>query len=79
MAPVDERAIPRDSQGHLITTGAGAVERRKMVKGKEVVIQRFISNFIPINEYLEALPGDQDFLPYVAQLGLILVEEGQTT
>ena len=50
-----------------------------MVKGKEVVIQRFISNFIPINEYLEALPGDQDFLPYVAQLGLILVEEGQTT
>ena len=49
-----------------------------MVNGKEVVMQRFISNFIPINEFLETLPGDQDFLPYVAQLGLILLEEGQT-
>eukprot|EP00439_Symbiodinium_sp_Y106_P019085 s7322_g2.t1 len=49
MAPVDEGAIPRDSQGHLITNGAGAVEKRKMVNGKEVVMQRFISNFIPIN------------------------------
>ena len=78
MAPVDEGAIPRDSQGHLITNGAGAVEKRKMVNGKEVVMQRFISNFIPINEFLETLPGDQDFLPYVAQLGLILLEEGQT-
>ena len=37
---------------------------------KEVVAQRFISN-------LEALPGDQDFLHYVAQLGLLLLEEGQ--
>ena len=33
MAPVDEGAIPRDSQGHLITNGAGAVEKRKMVNG----------------------------------------------
>ena len=78
MAPVDEGTIPRDSQGHLITNGAGAVEKRKMVNGKEVGIQRFISNFIPINKFLEALPDDQDFLPYVAQLGLILLEEGQT-
>ena len=78
MAPVDEGAIPRDSQGHLITNGAGAVEKRKMVNGKEVVMQRFIRTSSRINEFLEALPGDQDFLPYVAQLGLILLEEGQT-
>ncbi|CAE7205793.1 unnamed protein product [Symbiodinium sp. CCMP2592] len=63
MGPVDESAVPRDAQGHLITNGAGAVEKRKLVGGKEVAMQRFISNFVPINEYLEALPGDQDFLP----------------
>ncbi|OLP86109.1 hypothetical protein AK812_SmicGene32811 [Symbiodinium microadriaticum] len=45
-------------------------ERAKMGDVKEVVAQRFISN-------LEALPGDQDFLHYVAQLGLLLLEEGQ--
>ena len=45
---------------------------RSSKKG-HVVMQRFISNFIPINEFLEALP---DFLPYVGQLGLILLEEG---
>ncbi|CAE7461731.1 HYDIN [Symbiodinium sp. CCMP2592] len=70
--------VPRDAQGHLITNGAGAVEKRKLVGGKEVAMQRFISNFVPINEYLEALPGDQDFLPYVAQLGLLLLEDNQT-
>ena len=47
-----------------------------MANGREVVM--FISNFIPINEFLHPLPGDQDFLPYVAQLGLILLEEEQT-
>eukprot|EP00439_Symbiodinium_sp_Y106_P083304 s1083_g23.t1 len=71
-------AVPRDSQGHLITNGAGAVEKRKVINGREVIMQRFISNFVPINEYLEALPGDQVFLPYVAQLGLLLLEEGGT-
>ncbi|CAE7762207.1 unnamed protein product [Symbiodinium sp. CCMP2592] len=78
MGPVDESAVPRDAQGHLITNGAGAVEKRKLVGGKEVTMQRFISNFVPINEYLEALPGDQDFLPYVAQLGLLLLDDSQT-
>ncbi|CAE7246456.1 unnamed protein product [Symbiodinium sp. CCMP2592] len=78
MGPVDESAVPRDSQGHLITNGAGAVEKRKLVGGKEVAMQRFISNFVPINEFLEALPGDQDFLPYVAQLGLLLLDDSQT-
>ncbi|CAE7799530.1 unnamed protein product [Symbiodinium sp. CCMP2592] len=76
MGPVDESAVPRDAQGHLITNGAGAVEKRKLVGGKEVTMQRFI--FVPINEYLEALPGDQDFLPYVAQLGLLLLDDSQT-
>ena len=78
MAPVDESRIPRDAQGHLIVNGAGAVKKLKMKDGVECEVQRFISNFIPINDFLETLPGDQDHLPYVAQLGLLVLEESQT-
>ena len=34
-APLHESAIPRDPHGHRITNGAGAVEKRTMVDGKE--------------------------------------------
>ncbi|CAJ1394674.1 unnamed protein product [Effrenium voratum] len=35
--------------GHLIVNGAGAVKKLKMKDGVECEVQRFISNFIPIN------------------------------
>ena len=49
MKPVQDPEVPRDRQGHLITNGAGAVFKEKIVAGKSVAAQRFISILVPIN------------------------------
>ena len=72
MTSVDDEAIPRDDFGHLIMNAAGSVSKTKVKDGKEYEVQRFISNLIPINDFLLQLPGDQDQQPYVAQLSLII-------
>lgn len=40
-------------------------------------MQRFISNFIPINQYLAHLSGGDQFLPYLGQLTLMGLEEDE--
>ncbi|CAE7472001.1 unnamed protein product [Symbiodinium sp. CCMP2592] len=70
---VEDSVVPRDSQGHFVTNGAGAV--KKLKDGREV--QRFIANLIPANEFLLDLPGEQHLLPYVAQMSLFCLEEDQ--
>ena len=70
---VDDREIPRDKQGHLITNGAGAVVKMKE-GGRDVEAQRFISVLCPTNDAMRLLPGAQDKLPYIGQLTAILAE-----
>ena len=38
---------------------------------------RFICVFVPANAYLRSLRGDAHVLPYLGQLGLWLLEEGE--
>ncbi|CAE7940374.1 unnamed protein product, partial [Symbiodinium necroappetens] len=47
---VDDREVPRDKQGHLITNGAGAVVKMKKEGGRDVEAQRFISVLCPTND-----------------------------
>ncbi|CAE7177202.1 unnamed protein product [Symbiodinium necroappetens] len=71
---VDDREVPRDKQGHLITNGAGAVVKLKKEGGRDVEAQRFISVLCPTNDVMRLLPGAQDKLPYIGQLTAILAE-----
>ena len=65
---VDDADVPKDRSGHLVVNGAGGVTKVKVINGKEVTLQRFISVLIPTNEMMMELPGAQDTLPYVGQL-----------
>ena len=57
MRPVNDADVPRDRSGHLITNGAGAVFKEKMVDGKAIAAQRFISILCPINAVTTPLVG----------------------
>eukprot|EP00435_Cladocopium_sp_Y103_P054322 s280_g17.t1 len=78
MLPVDDSCVPRDRQGHLITNGAGAVHKEKLVDGKPVPCQRFISILCPINAVTVPLAGAQDSLPYIGQLTGLLLESDES-
>ena len=78
MKPVSDDLIPRDRNGHFITNGAGAVYKEKMVDGKKVEAQRFISILCPINAVTEPIPGSQDTLPYIGQLTGLMLEESES-
>ena len=73
--PVDDADVPRDRKGHLISNGAGAVSKTKVVNGVTQEAQRFISILCPLNDAMRLLPGAQDTLPYVGQLTAILAEQ----
>lgn len=78
MRPVDDARVPRDRNGHLIVNGAGAVHKEKMVDGRAVACQRFISILCPINSVTTPLAGSQDTLPYVGQLTGLMLEEDES-
>ena len=78
MKPVDDSLVPRDRQGHLITNGAGAVFKEKLVDGKTIPAQRFMSILCPINAVTTPLKGSQDTLPYIGQLTGIMLEEDES-
>eukprot|EP00438_Fugacium_kawagutii_P000030 Skav208216 [mRNA] locus=scaffold3686:21970:30201:- [translate_table: standard] len=78
MRPVDDSEVTRDREGHLITNGAGAVKKLKIVDGKPVSCQRFISVMCPINAVTQALEGSQDTLPYIGQLSGLMLEEDES-
>ena len=63
--PASDATIPRDSLNCLIVNGAGAVVKIKQTPEGEVELQRFISIFCPINDFLEKIPGDEATLPYI--------------
>ena len=78
MRPVDDSCVPRDRSGHLITNGAGAVYKEKMIDGRMVACQRFISILCPINAVTMPIVGSQETLPYIGQLTGIMLEEDES-
>ena len=77
MKPVNDADVPRDRSGHLITNGAGAVFKEKIVDGQPTAAQRFISILCPINAVTVPLTGAQDTLPYIGQITGIMLEEDE--
>eukprot|EP00435_Cladocopium_sp_Y103_P071488 s240_g37.t1 len=75
--PVRDELVPKDRQGHFITSGAGAVYKEKVIDGKTVAAQRFISIMVPINSVTVPLTGSQDTLPYSGQLSGIMLEQNE--
>eukprot|EP00435_Cladocopium_sp_Y103_P044009 s914_g12.t1 len=78
MKAVDDNCVPRDRSGHLITNGAGAVFKEKVIDGRIVPAQRFISILCPINSVTMPIIGDQETLPYIGQLSGIMLEENES-
>eukprot|EP00438_Fugacium_kawagutii_P020465 Skav206770 [mRNA] locus=scaffold167:518352:522925:+ [translate_table: standard] len=78
MRPVEDSAVPTDRSGHLITNGAGAVSKEKVIDGKVVQCQRFISIMCPVNAVTEPIAGSQDTLPYIGQMTGLLLEESES-
>eukprot|EP00435_Cladocopium_sp_Y103_P072435 s132_g40.t1 len=77
MCEVAEEDILRDGEGRLVLNGAGAVPKYKVINGQEVKLQRFISILVPSNSYQEHMPGDDRHLPYLGQLSMVELGEGQ--
>ena len=78
MAPMEDDQVFRDNAGRKVLNGAGGVKKLKKIGGEEKTMQRFISNFIPINQYLSHLSGGDQFLPYLGQLTLLGLEDDET-
>lgn len=74
MREVSEEDILRDQEGRMVLNGAGAVPKFKQVDGREVRLQRFISNLVPSNSYQDHMAGDDRHLPYLGQLAMLEVE-----
>ena len=77
MVPMEDDQVFRDSSGQKVLNGAGGVKKLKQIGGEEKTMQRFISNFIPINQYLAHLSGGDQFLPYLGQLTLMGLEDDE--
>ena len=77
MAVVPEDLVFRGVGGEPVYNGAGGVSKVKFKDGRRLELLRFISIFCPINEYLTRIEGDDDKLPYVGQVTLVLLEDGQ--
>eukprot|EP00435_Cladocopium_sp_Y103_P055857 s828_g18.t1 len=71
MVAVEEEEVFRDHNGEMVLNGAAAVKKLKRVGGEVKTLQRFISNFIPINSYQRHLQGGDRHLPYLGQLTLL--------
>ena len=67
----------RNQHGDLITNGAMGVDKLKEINGEKVNLFRFISILTPINAYMRKLKGDSWLLPQVAQLGGMVLKEGE--
>eukprot|EP00438_Fugacium_kawagutii_P012793 Skav211673 [mRNA] locus=scaffold216:126980:131499:+ [translate_table: standard] len=78
MKPVDDSEVPRDKSGHLVTNGAGGVVKEKMVNGRMMKCQRFISIMCPVNAITEPISGSQDTLPYIGQMTGLMLEESES-
>ena len=77
MKVVGDDCVPRDRSGHLITNGAGAVKKEKIIDGKVHDCQRFISILVPTNAATTPIEGAQDTLPYIGTLSALMIEEDE--
>ena len=77
MVPVSEDEVFRDHKGNMVLNGAGGVRKVKKIGGEERVMQRFISNLIPSNEYQAHLSGGDKFLPYLGQISLFQLDDSE--
>ena len=57
--------------------GAGGVPKYKVLGGEEKKLQRFISILVPSNSFQEHMVGDDSHLPYLGQLGMLEINEGE--
>ena len=78
MKVVDDGLVPRDRSGHLITNGAGAVKKEKMINGEIVACQRFISILVPTNSVTSPILGAQDTLPYIGTMAGLMLQDDET-
>ena len=74
---IGEERLFKNQLGDYVLNGAMGVDKIKVVDGKTQTLLRFISNFVPINQYLRKLRGDSSLLPSVTQLSLILLSDGE--
>ncbi|CAK0876721.1 unnamed protein product [Prorocentrum cordatum] len=77
MKPVREEDVFRGVDGQPVYNGAGGVEKIKYKDGVRQELLRFISIFCPISDYLTRIAGGDDKLPYVGQVTLLHLEEGE--
>ena len=77
MKVVEDDVVPRDRSGHLITNGAGAVKKEKIINGKVCECQRFISILVPTNAATMPIKGAQDTLPYIGTLSALMLEDDE--
>ena len=77
MVPVAHDEVFRDTMGNMVLNGAGGVRKVKRIGGEERVMQRFISNLIPSNEYQAHLSGGDKFLPYLGQISLFQMDDSE--
>ena len=75
MVPVEDQDVFRDHNGIKVLNGAAGVKKLKKIGGETRSMQRFISNFIPINAYQKHLEGGDKHLPYLGQLTLLNQDE----
>ena len=71
MVGVEEDEIFRDHNGEKALNGAAGVKKQKKVGGETRMMQRFISNFIPINAYQKHLAVGDRHLPYLGHFTLL--------
>eukprot|EP00435_Cladocopium_sp_Y103_P019019 s3102_g4.t1 len=71
MVPGEDQDVFRDHNGVKVLNGAAAVKKVKRIGGETRCLQRFISNFIPVNAYQRHLAGGDKHLPYLGQLTLL--------
>ena len=76
-AEVAEDQIFRNQHGEMVLNGAMGVDKFKKTEAGLKHLLRFICIFVPANSYLRSLRGDADSLPYLGQLGLLLLEEDE--
>ncbi|CAK0908038.1 unnamed protein product, partial [Prorocentrum cordatum] len=72
--PIAETGIFRDAWGTPVLNGAMGVDKPKLVDGEVVTCLRFTCIFCSINAFFRKLRGDAGDLPYLGQLGLVLLE-----
>ena len=77
MYPLQEREVFRDHRGRPVFNGAMAVPKIKKIDGKEVRLQRFISNLVPTNTYQKHLPGDDIHFPYLGQMAVLSLNDDE--